>query len=104
VLLGWPLSHSFPSPVPTVPLPSFSPDSSELPETAQVQFNNARQTPEELLEDWVDRVMSLATRAFRELPEKHMYQQVVVRLCQGAADKEAESYAHHDCHLSRECC
>jgi hypothetical protein len=24
----------------------------ELPETAQVQFNNARQTPEELLEDW----------------------------------------------------
>jgi hypothetical protein len=26
VLLGWTLSHSFPSPVPTVPLPSFSPD------------------------------------------------------------------------------
>jgi hypothetical protein len=24
----------------------------ELPETAQVQFNNARQTPDELLEDW----------------------------------------------------
>ena len=65
----------------------------ELPETAQVQFNNARQTPEELLEDWADRVLSLATRAFRELPEKHMYQQAVVRLCQGAADKEAGSYA-----------
>ena len=29
----------------------------ELPETAQVQFNNARQTPEELMEDWVDRVL-----------------------------------------------
>jgi hypothetical protein len=40
----------------------------ELPETAQVQFNNARQTPEELLEDWADRVLSLATRAFRDLP------------------------------------
>ena len=51
----------------------------ELPETAQVQFNNARQTPDELLEDWADRVLSLATRAFRDLPETHMYQQAVVR-------------------------
>jgi hypothetical protein len=65
----------------------------ELPETAQVQFNNARQTPDELKEDWADRVLSLATRAFRDLPEFHMYQQAVVRLCQGAADKEARSYA-----------
>jgi hypothetical protein len=61
----------------------------ELPETAQVQFNNARQTPDELLEDWADRVLSLATRAFRDLPETHVYQQAVVRLCQGASDKEA---------------
>ena len=58
----------------------------ELPE---VQFNNARQTPEELLEDWADRVLSLATRAFGDLPENHMYQQEVVRFCQGTADKEA---------------
>jgi anion-transporting ArsA/GET3 family ATPase len=65
----------------------------ELPETAQVQFSNARQTPEELLEDRADRVLSLATRAYRALPEKHMYQQAVVRFCQGAADKEAGSYA-----------
>ena len=65
----------------------------ELPETAQVQFNNARQTPDELLEDWADRVLSLATRAFRDLPETHMYKQAVVRLCQGATDKEAGSYA-----------
>ena len=65
----------------------------ELPEMAQVQFSNARQTPEDLLEDWADRVLSLATRAFRELPENHMYQQAVVRFCQGAADKEAGSYA-----------
>jgi len=65
----------------------------ELPETAQVQFNNARQLPEESLEDWADRVLSLATRAFRHLPEEHMYKQAVLRLCQGAADKEAGSYA-----------
>jgi hypothetical protein len=37
--------------------------------------------------------LSLATRAFRDLPETHMYKQAVVRLCQGAADKEAGSYA-----------
>jgi hypothetical protein len=65
----------------------------ELPETAQVQFSNARQTPDELLEDWADRVLSLATRAFEDLPENHMYQQEVVRFGQGAADKEAGSYA-----------
>jgi hypothetical protein len=40
----------------------------ELPETAQVQFNNARQTPDELLEDWANRVLSLATRAFLRTP------------------------------------
>jgi hypothetical protein len=40
----------------------------ELPETAQVQFNNARQTPDELLEDWADRVLSLATGAPWPLP------------------------------------
>ena len=38
-------------------------------------------------------VLSLATRAFRDLPEEHMYQQAVLRLCQGAADKEAGSAA-----------
>ena len=49
--------------------------------------------PVRLRMNWADRVLSLATRAFRDLPETHMYQQAVVRLCQGAADKEAGSYA-----------
>ncbi|VDI21152.1 Hypothetical predicted protein [Mytilus galloprovincialis] len=43
---------------------------------------------DETLEDWADRVQSLATKAFRHLPEDHMYQQAIMRLCQGAADKE----------------
>ncbi|VDI54997.1 Hypothetical predicted protein [Mytilus galloprovincialis] len=59
-----------------------------LPETAQVQFNNARQAPEESLEDWADRVLSLATRAFRNLPEEYMYEQAVMRLCQGIENKQ----------------
>ena len=59
-----------------------------LPETARVQFNNARQAPEESLEDWADRVLSLATRAFRTLPDDYMYEQAVMRLCQGIENKE----------------
>ena len=65
----------------------------ELPETAQVQFQIARQAPDETLEDWADRVLSLATKAFRNLPVEHLFQQAVMRLCQGSADKEAGSYA-----------
>ena len=44
----------------------------ELPETAQVQFSNARQTPDELLEDWADRILSLATRFFGFTRETHV--------------------------------
>ncbi|VDI24405.1 Hypothetical predicted protein [Mytilus galloprovincialis] len=62
-----------------------------LPETAQVQFNNARQAPEESLEDWADRVLSLATRAFRNLPDDYMYEQAVMRLCQGIENKHPQS-------------
>ena len=63
----------------------------ELHETAQVQFNNARQTPEELLEDWADRVLSLATRAFGDSPENHMYQQEAVGFCQGQQIRKLEA-------------
>jgi hypothetical protein len=43
----------------------------ELPETAQVQFNNARQTPDELLEDWAVRVLSLAHNWSLHPPSVH---------------------------------
>lgn len=65
----------------------------ELLETAQVQFQNARQAQEKSLEDWVDRVLSLATKLFRDLPDEHMYQPAILCPCQGATDKEAGSYA-----------
>lgn len=55
----------------------------ELPDTAKEKFNNARQAPDELLGDWADRILPLATRAFGDLPKHHMYQQAVVRSCQG---------------------
>ncbi|XP_052103504.1 uncharacterized protein LOC127736988 [Mytilus californianus] len=59
-----------------------------LPETARVQFNNAWQAPEESVEDWADRVLSLATRAFRNLPDDYMYEQAITRLCQGIENKQ----------------
>ena len=65
----------------------------DLPETAHMQFMQAKQKQEESLEEWADRILQLATRAFQNLPEGHMYQQVVLRLCQGGIDKEAGQYA-----------
>ena len=41
------------------------------------------------LEDWADRVQTLANKAFKGLPEHHMTKQAVVRFCQGCYDKEA---------------
>ena len=61
----------------------------DLPETLQMQFLGARQKSNESIEDWADRVLSLATRAFRDLPDDHMYRQAILRLCQGCIDKEA---------------
>jgi len=61
----------------------------DLPETLQMQFLGARQKSGESVEDWADRILSLATKAFRDLPDEHMYQQAILRLCQGCIDKEA---------------
>ena len=57
-------------------------------------FQQATQGLRETLEDWADRVVSLATRAFRDLPEHYANRQAVVRFCQGLADNDA---GHHVC-------
>lgn len=49
----------------------------DLPETLQFQFMEAHQNATEKLEDWADRLLSLAMKAFRYLPEEHIYSQVV---------------------------
>ena len=61
----------------------------DLPETATIAFNTARQDAEEDLDDWGDRVMTLATKAFRDLPEDYMYKQAILRFCHGCNNKEA---------------
>ncbi len=65
----------------------------ELPETSQARFQQAKQKTDECLEDWADRALTLATRAFKALPYAYMYQQAVTRVCQGLLDKEAGVYA-----------
>ena len=60
----------------------------DLPETATIAFNTARQDAEEDLDDWADRVMTLATKAFRDLPEDYMYKQAILRFCHGCNNKE----------------
>lgn len=61
----------------------------DLPETATITFNNAKQKPEETLEEWADRVLDLGTKAFKDLPEDYMFKQVVLRFCLGCHDREA---------------
>ena len=65
----------------------------DLPEASQMQFTYARQTPEETIPDWADRVLHLATKAFPGLPEHHIQKQIVLRFCQGCNDREAGQYA-----------
>lgn len=65
----------------------------DLPETLQVQFMGAHQNATEKLEDLDDRLLSPAMKAFRDLPEEHIYSQAVWRFCQGCCDKEAGQHA-----------
>ena len=66
----------------------------ELTETSKAKFRQAFQKQDESLEDWADRVMTLATPAFVDLPEDHLKKEAIARFCQGCTDKEA---AKHDC-------
>ncbi|KAH3831057.1 hypothetical protein DPMN_104318 [Dreissena polymorpha] len=61
----------------------------ELPETARVTFSGARQGEEESVDDWTDRVLTLAGKAFRDLPEEYMVQESILRFCMGAKEREA---------------
>ena len=61
----------------------------ELPAAAQAKFNQTFQEKSESLEEWADRVQTIATEAFRQLPESYSNQQVIARFCQGLHDTEA---------------
>ena len=62
--------------------------SKELPETSRTKFQQATQQPGEMLEDWADRVLTLATPAFRDLPDQFGQREAVTKFCQGCIDKK----------------
>ena len=41
------------------------------------------------MDDWADRVLTLAGKAFRDLPEEYMVQESILRFCMGAKEREA---------------
>ena len=65
----------------------------ELTETSKAKFRQAFQKQDESLEDWADRVMTLATPAFVDLPGDHLKKEAIARFCQGCTDKEAAKHA-----------
>lgn len=65
----------------------------ELKETSKAKFQQSCQRPDESLEDWADRVMTLATPAFVNLPDDHLKQEAISKFCQGCCDKEAAKHA-----------
>ena len=59
--------------------------------THQLNFQSAVQGSGESLRQWSDWVLTLATRAFPQLPDVHA--QAIPRLCYGAEDRDAGMYA-----------
>ena len=59
--------------------------------THQLKFQSAVQGSGESLHQWSDRVLTLATRVFPQLPDVHA--QAIPRLCCKAKDKDAGMYA-----------
>lgn len=55
----------------------------KLTETVRIQFQSARQAPGEDLDEWAERLLSLADKAFGDLPEEYVTSEVINKLCQG---------------------
>ena len=65
----------------------------DLPETSQIEFQYAKQSSEEDILEWADRVSHLATIAYSSLPDDFVEQQCIMRFCQGCRDKESGQWA-----------
>ena len=49
---------------------------------------NCSQNKDEKTEEWADRVLTLATKAFKSLPDEHIHKQAVLRFCHCCYDKK----------------
>ena len=65
----------------------------ELPETLQAHFQNECQDEGETLRDWADRILTLAAKAYKDLPEAWIRRHAIIRFCMGCLDLEAGQHA-----------
>ena len=68
-------------------------DVKKLTEMSKAKFRQAYQKPEKSLEDWADRVMTLATPAFADLLYEYLKTEAIAKFCQGCSDKDAAKHA-----------
>ncbi|PJE77594.1 hypothetical protein CI610_03479 [invertebrate metagenome] len=66
---------------------------SELQETLQAKFQMANQDLDETLHDWADRVLGLAVKAYKDLPESWIRKHAIMRFCLGCKEREAGKHA-----------
>ena len=67
-------------------------DRKEDQQTLVLQFNNLRQTVDESIEDWSERVMTLGHEAFNSIAPEFVEHQIVYRFCTGCLDKDAAQH------------
>ena len=65
----------------------------ELPETLQARFQNECQDESETLRDWADRILTLAAKAYKDLPEAWIRRHAIIRFCMGCLDLDAGQHA-----------
>ena len=63
----------------------------ELTETSKAKFRQAFQKQDESLKEWADRVMTLATPAFVDLPEDHMKKKLLLDSAKGALTRRQQN-------------
>ncbi|KAH3887804.1 hypothetical protein DPMN_011826 [Dreissena polymorpha] len=67
-----------------------------LPETRRAKLQQAQQQPGESLEDCDDRVLTLATPAFRDLPDQFGQREAVSKFCQDCIHREARKHTCYE--------
>ena len=69
---------------------------SELVGTTIVQFNTATQDGQESLEQWADRAVDFAEKAYRKLLDEYIQEQSVIKFCSGLHNRDlAKRVTYH---------
>ena len=75
----------------------------ELPQTALIRFQQAKQDQSEPLCEWAERVKTLAMVAYRNTPPNEVEEYMVIKFCQGCCDRDAgQTVINHRPHTLEE--